>query len=104
MSKQISSGRRRLLQGVLALIPIGAFAQSPGKRVEESEPQAQGLGYKRDASKADKAKFKNFRPGETCAGCRFYKGAAGETWGPCEIFGNRLVNANGWCSAWMKKT
>jgi hypothetical protein len=103
MPKEPRLGRRRLLQfGALALIPAASRAQAP-KRVDESEPQAQALGYKHDAAKVDKAKFKNYQPGQTCANCNFFKSKAGAAWGPCDIFSSREVNAKGWCTAWAKK-
>ena len=103
MPKQPRLARRRLLQfGALALIPAAARAQAP-KRVEESESQAQALGYKHDVAKVDKAKFKNYQPGQTCANCNFFKSKPGAAWGPCDIFAGREVNAKGWCTAWVKK-
>lgn len=98
---QHSSQRRRLLQALAALLPTAALAQD--KRVNESDPQAQTLGYHHDATQVDKSKFKTYEPGHTCSGCRFFKGAAGQAWGPCDIFAGKQVNAGGWCSAWVKK-
>jgi hypothetical protein len=95
-------GRRRVLISSLVLIPAAALAQQP-KRVSEDEPQAQSLGYKHDASKVDRAKFKNYQPGQHCANCNFFKAPASTEWGPCDIFAKREVNAKGWCSAWVKK-
>jgi membrane protease subunit (stomatin/prohibitin family) len=83
-----------------------AQAAKPGaqsKRVDENEPQAQALGYKHDAAKVDREKFKNYQPGQLCANCNFYKGKDGDAWGPCDLFAGREVNAKGWCSAWVKK-
>jgi hypothetical protein len=99
--KSFRTGRRRALAVPLALLPIGALAQQ--KRVSETEQQAQALGYKHDASQIDKAKFKSYQPGQTCANCNFFKGKTEDTWGPCDIFGGREVKAKGWCAAWAKK-
>jgi len=33
----------------------------------------------------------------------YVQGADGEQHRPCNIFPNKLVNADGWCSAWVKK-
>ncbi|MDP5032940.1 MAG: high-potential iron-sulfur protein [Paraglaciecola sp.] len=41
--------------------------------------------------------------GAVCANCMQIKGADGEAWRGCNIFPGKLVNANGWCAAWMKK-
>jgi high potential iron-sulfur protein len=109
----MKSTRRRFLK-LLAVTPPVALALRVGSaqgqqkpaampHVEESDPQAQALGYKHDASKVDKKKFPNFKEGETCANCQHYSGKAGEQWGPCAIFPGKAVNAKGWCSAWAKK-
>lgn len=67
--------------------------------ISESDPQAAALGYKADATKAEK------RTDATalCSNCNFYTGKAGETSGPCALFQGKLVAANGWCTAWAKK-
>lgn len=107
--------RRWLKLGSLAVASITAAASgravlaqapkpgAPAKRVEENERQAQALGYKHDAAKVDKAKFKTFQPGQLCSNCNFFKGKAGDAGGPCDIFSGREVNAKGWCSSWAKK-
>jgi hypothetical protein len=114
--KSFYPGRRRWLKlGSLAAFSVAAAAQGgavlaqaskPGaqpKRVDENEQQAQALGYKHDAAKVDQAKFKTFQPGQLCSNCNFFKGKASDTWGPCDIFSGREINARGWCSAWAKK-
>ena len=67
--------------------------------VSETDPQAAALGYKADATKAEK------RTDATalCNNCNFYSGKAGEASGPCALFQGKLVAANGWCTAWAKK-
>jgi High potential iron-sulfur protein len=69
----------------------------------ESDPTAQALGYKADATKVDKMKFTKYQPGQACAGCQLYQGKAGEGSGPCPIFGAKEVSAKGWCRAYVKK-
>jgi hypothetical protein len=54
------------------------------------------------------AKALNYTPSSTvegakCANCMYVQGADGEQYRPCNIFPNKLVNADGWCSAWVKK-
>ena len=67
--------------------------------VSETDSQAVALGYKADATKAEK------RPNAaaTCSSCNFYSGKAGDATGPCAIFQGKLVSANGWCTSWVKK-
>ena len=94
-------------------IALAVAAQSPellaqakaaaGPKLEENDPQAKALGYVHDATKADKAKFANWKPGESCSGCLQFKGKPNDAFGPCTIFGNKQVNAKGWCTAWQKK-
>ncbi|MBN3832550.1 high-potential iron-sulfur protein [Burkholderia sp. Ac-20344] len=80
-----------------------AAAEAATGAVQESDANAQALGYKTDASRVDHAKFPKFQAGETCANCQFFQGKAGAAMAPCAIFGGKQVNAKGWCSAYSKK-
>jgi hypothetical protein len=103
--------RRQLLKFgsvAVASAAIGArsgssIAQAAQPRLDEKDPQAQALGYKHDAGKVDKTKFAKYKAGETCANCTLFQGKPREAWGPCQIFPGKLVNAKGWCSAYVKK-
>lgn len=68
-----------------------AAADQP--KVDPTEPQAQALKYVHESPK----------PGQNCANCRLYTGAAASAWGPCAIFPGKQVAAAGWCSAWVAK-
>jgi hypothetical protein len=101
------TNRRRL---VLASLPAAALALGAARlgsaqpaRLEESDPIATSLGYKHDASKVDAKKFPTFAANRICANCQLFQAKAGETWGPCTAVGGKLVNANGWCIAWVAK-
>ena len=72
-------------------------------QLDEKDPTAQSLGYKHDATKADKAKFKQYAAGQTCANCQLFQGKPSDAWAPCTIFPGKQVNGKGWCSAWSKK-
>ncbi len=78
------------------------FADSAAK-VLETDPQAQALGYKTDATRADKVKFPKYAADQSCGNCQLYQGKPADTNAPCTLFQNRLVAAKGWCSAWVKK-
>ncbi|NML33375.1 high-potential iron-sulfur protein [Paraburkholderia antibiotica] len=78
-----------------------AFADAP--KVSETDPTAQALGYKADASKVDKAKFAKFAAGQQCGNCSFFQGKAGDAYGGCPMFAGKQVAAAGWCSAYNKK-
>ena len=67
--------------------------------VKESDPTASALGYVMDATKSTKRTDK----AAMCGNCSLYAGKAGAADGPCTIFQGNLVNAKGWCTAWVKK-
>ena len=71
--------------------------------VADADPQAVALGYKSDATKADKAKYPKYAAGQACSNCALYQGAAGSASGPCPLFAGKQVSAKGWCSAYAKK-
>lgn len=87
--------------GALATAHL-ARAQTP-PMVVESDPQATALGYKADATKADKAKFPKYAAGQQCANCALYQGKATDAAGGCPLFAGKQVAGKGWCSAWAKK-
>jgi len=87
----------------LAAVTTRASAQQPAARLQETDAAAVALGYKHDAAKVDKAKFTTYAAGRNCANCQLFQAKAGEEWGACPAVGNKLVNAKGWCSAWVKK-
>ncbi|POM14720.1 high potential iron-sulfur protein [Burkholderia cepacia] len=80
-----------------------ADAAAGAGAVQETDANAQALGYKTDASRVDHAKFPKFQAGEACANCQFFQGKTGATMAPCAIFGGKQVNAKGWCGAYAKK-
>ncbi|KWE58016.1 High potential iron-sulfur protein [Burkholderia ubonensis] len=71
--------------------------------LSESDPAAQALGYKMDATKVDKAKFPKYAAGQDCAACMLYQGKPGSASGPCGAFPGKQVSAKGWCNAFSKK-
>jgi len=98
------TSRRRFI----SLVPlVGAAtlarAQAPATLVDPKDPTAVALGYVADATKADKAKFPKYAPGQACSGCALYQGKAGDAVGPCPLYAGKAVAAKGWCSAWVKK-
>ncbi len=75
----------------------------PPAKVQESDPVAQALGYKEDTTKVDAAKYPNHKPDQKCSGCALYTGKAGDKEGPCTVFQNKIVTADGWCATYAKK-
>lgn len=97
-------------QFILTLVPMGvalgatAQALAQAAKLDENDPAAKGIGYKHDASKVDPAKYPAYAKGKVCSGCALYQGKPGEPWGACPIMAGKLVSANGWCTAWVKKS
>lgn len=89
--------------GACALAPKLLADAAPAAPVEESDPAAAALGYKKDAATVDTKKYPQFQAGSTCAGCALYTGKAGDATGPCMALANRPVAAKGWCMVWAKK-
>lgn len=88
--------------GILATTRL-AQAQAPAPLVQDSDPQAVALGYKSDATKADKAKYPKYAAGQQCANCALYQGKPTDAAGTCPLFAGKQVGAKAWCSAWAKK-
>jgi hypothetical protein len=100
------TSRRRFIQivPVAGAALLGArTAVAQADMVGEKDPQAVALGYVADATKADKAKYKQYAAGQTCANCALYQGKATDATGGCPLFGTKKVAGKGWCSAWAKK-
>ncbi|MDR3101096.1 MAG: high-potential iron-sulfur protein [Paraburkholderia sp.] len=102
----MKSSRRSFLissVGVAATVALSrqAFADAP--KLGESEPTAQALGYKADATKVDKAKFAKYAAGQDCSNCTFYQGKATDAFASCPMFPGKQVAGKGWCSAYNKK-
>ena len=88
--------------GVLASTRL-VQAQAAAPLVQETEPQAVALGYKADATKADKAKYPKYAAGQNCANCALYQGKPTDPAAACPLFAGKQVGAKAWCSAWAKK-
>jgi hypothetical protein len=91
--------------GAAAALPLAsqAFAQQAAAKLDPKDPQAAALGYVEDHTKTDTKKFPRYTKDQQCVNCQLYTAKAGTKEGPCTLFQNRLVTAQGWCSAWVKK-
>ncbi|QCZ94962.1 high-potential iron-sulfur protein [Salinimonas iocasae] len=54
------------------------------------------------------AKALNYTPkstvdGSRCGNCMYIQGDESKSERPCAIFPGKLVNVDGWCSAWVKR-
>jgi High potential iron-sulfur protein len=107
MSHEASSASRRRFFKIsavgLAAAPFATALMSgvahAVEPVKESDPTAKALGYVADATKSTKRTDKT----SMCSTCSLYTGKPGAADGPCAIFQGNLVNATGWCTAWVKK-
>ncbi len=100
------ASRRRFIKITAAGLAAAPFANTllsgtaqAVDAVSESDPTAAALGYKIDATKASNRKD----PTAVCGNCTLYSGKSDASDGPCSVFGGKLVNAKGWCTAWVKK-
>jgi hypothetical protein len=89
--------------GAASSLALTRQALAAPEKVSESGPTAVAMGYKHDVKEIDKAKETKYVAGEHCGNCQLYQGKAGADWGPCPIFGGKLVNHDGWCRAYTKK-
>ena len=104
-----ANARRRFLKicGVACLATgvAGNRAWAQAEKLTEDDPTAIALGYKHDAAAVDANKYPAKKPDQNCMNCVLYANASDPDaqWAPCAIFNNKLVAADGWCSAWAKK-
>ncbi|MEQ8965285.1 MAG: high-potential iron-sulfur protein [Azospirillaceae bacterium] len=104
-----SDARRRFLKLVAAgaaAVPAAALLSRRGVAQEQVDPEgalAQQFGYVHDVADVDTESFPTYEEGQHCANCQLFQGAEGDEWGPCPIFQNNLVAANGWCQSWVAK-
>ena len=106
MQKNVRTrGRRRFIgisAGALGAAQLGSiFVAGPAlaqEQVDPGDPLATGLSYVHDG--ADSARGAD---SDQCDVCLQYTGDQGADWGPCNIFGGKLVSGKGWCSAYIPK-
>ncbi len=84
-----------------AQAPAGAGGALPHE--SGNDPLGKSLGYTDQATDVDKAKYPTYKPGQMCDKCRFFKGSAGQKYGPCQIFVGKDVSASGWCVSFSPK-
>jgi hypothetical protein len=104
--KDLRIGRRTFVKvlgtAAVALPFMGFFKNArAAEKVSPNDPMAQSLKYVEDASKADPS----VRGGNDrfCHNCMQYTGDPNAEYGPCNIFGGKLVSSKGWCMSWVKK-
>ena len=78
----------------LAITGAGQSALAGGHmpKLDPEDPTAKSLAYTHESTKAD----------QNCRNCQLFQGD--KQWGGCPIFPGKEVNADGWCSAWVKRS
>ncbi len=107
MSQSVS--RRDALKQVMLLLGAAA-AVRPGQsahaaalpHLDASDPTAKAVGYRDDAKSVDAKAYPMYKAGSVCSNCTQFHGTAGQSWGPCNVFAGKTVNANGWCTLYVK--
>jgi hypothetical protein len=98
-----SNRRTFLMQVAVAGTALAAAQAQAADAVNEKDPQAVGLGYVADTTKADAKKYPKHANDQKCGNCALFQGKAADATGPCPLFAGKVVAAGGWCSAWAKK-
>ncbi|MBA4176680.1 MAG: iron permease [Leptothrix sp. (in: Bacteria)] len=91
------------MQVAVAGTALAASQAQAQAKLDEKDPQAVGLGYVADTTKADSKKYPKHTKDQKCNNCALYQGKATDAFGGCPLFGTKLVAGPGWCSAWAKK-
>lgn len=106
MDKQTLSRRRFIALHALAaggaLVAARPARAQAGAHVEESDEQAQALGYRQDSSQVDAKKYPKHEAGQHCANCTFWQGKPTDAWAGCAMFGRKHIAHGGWCQVWAK--
>ena len=106
--KLLLNSRRSILKAFSAIVPVALFGDTviAQDRLTEEDQMAKMLLYVHDAGDVDISNpmAARFKPGQNCANCMLFQTSEDPEWGPCSIFQYKLVNANGWCSAWVLKS
>ena len=76
----------------MTLSGVGLVANAQ-QQLNTDDPTAQALKYVHSSAVQ----------GQNCNNCMYIQGKGGTQWRSCAIFPNKLVNAKGWCNAWVKK-
>ena len=92
----------RLACSGAALAALPAARAQAGAHVDEESETAVALGYRHDTKQVDGKKYPAHDPGQHCANCGFWQGAATDAWAGCSMFGRKQVANGGWCLAWKK--
>lgn len=90
---------------MMAAYPVFIRVASANENiVNESDQEAQAINYVADSTTITKEQFNFYVPDSKCQTCNWFKQQGDSELGRCSMyFQNQLVNANGWCVAWIPK-
>jgi hypothetical protein len=113
MRRVISTSRRDFLgiAGGAVVLPVAgslllgrAANAAASAHLDESDPTAAALGYRKDTTQVDAARYPQHKPTQICADCRYFQSKGDAEWAPCSIFaGKGAVHAKGWCAAFAAR-
>ncbi len=89
------------LLGALGAPLLSEPSMAMASKLNPADPAAAAVGYVENASKVDAKRFPTYKPGQNCANCSLIM-LQYSPYRPCKLFPKNVVNANGWCSAWVK--
>ena len=106
MEKKVKTCARRkflrLSAGALGATQLGAMLVAgpvlAQEQVDPSDPLASALSYVHDGAESARA-----ADSDRCGVCLQFTADESADWGPCNIFAGKLVNGQGWCSAYVPK-
>ncbi|MFM0001335.1 MULTISPECIES: high-potential iron-sulfur protein [Paraburkholderia] len=90
--------------GAAALAITGRAVWAAPAQLQESDPAAQALGYKTDATHVDRSKYPHYSDNQRCSNCQFFQGKPADASALCALFGPKQVNGAGWCNAYQART
>lgn len=82
----------------------GAANAAEARQLDETDPTALALGYKKDTTQVDAARYPQHQDTQVCSKCRYFQAKGDTEWGPCTIFaGKGAVHSKGWCAAYAAR-
>ena len=107
--RRCNKGRRQAIKSLgyavaaAGMLPVVLRADShPDTALDEASDQAKALGYRHITADVDKSAYPRHDVSQNCRNCQLYQSQ--ERWGPCALFPGKQVSADGWCSAWVKRS
>ena len=91
----MSAGALGATQLANLLVAGPALAQ---EEVDPADPLATALGYVHDGAESARVVDE-----DRCGVCLQFTAEETDEWGACNIFGGKLVNGQGWCTAYVPK-